>query len=57
MGLVDKAREAAEKMMGGAKEAMGQHGDDQGAQAGGQQNQVVDEAKNAAENAKDTLNG
>jgi uncharacterized protein YjbJ (UPF0337 family) len=64
MGFMDKARNAAEKLMGQGKEAVGQHTNDPKMEAEGQQDQVAGDLKNAAgdlksagEKAKDTLHG
>jgi uncharacterized protein YjbJ (UPF0337 family) len=44
MGFMDKAKNAAEKLMGQGKEAVGK------------KDQVMGDLKNAGEKAKDTLN-
>jgi uncharacterized protein YjbJ (UPF0337 family) len=55
MGFMDKAKNAAEKMMGQAKETAGQHTNDPNMEAEGQQDQVAGDLKNAGEKAKDTF--
>jgi uncharacterized protein YjbJ (UPF0337 family) len=55
MGFMDKAKNAAEKLMGGAKEAAGQRTNDQNMEAEGQQDQVAGDLKNAGEKAKDAF--
>ena len=56
MGFMDKAKNAAEKLMGQGKEAVGQHTNDPNLEAEGQKDQVAADLKNAGEKAKDTLN-
>ncbi len=56
MGFMDKAKNAAEKLMGQGKEAVGQRTNDPNLEAEGQQDQVAADLKNAGEKAKDTLN-
>jgi uncharacterized protein YjbJ (UPF0337 family) len=53
MGFMDKAKNAAEKLMGDAKQAGGRHANDQNMEAEGQQDQVAADLKNAGEKAKD----
>ena len=53
MSFMDKAKNAAEKLMGDAKEAGGQHTNDQNMEAEGQPDQVAADLKNAGEKAKD----
>ena len=55
MGFMDKAKNAAEKLMGEAKEAAGQRTNDQNMEAEGQQDQVAGDLKNAGEKAKDAF--
>ena len=55
MGFMDKARNAAEKLMGEAKEAVGQHTNDPDMKAEGQQDQVASDLKNAGEKTKDAF--
>ena len=55
MGFMDKAKNAAEKLMGEAKEAVGQHTNDPNMEAEGQQDQVAGDLKNAGEKAKDAF--
>jgi uncharacterized protein YjbJ (UPF0337 family) len=56
MGFMDKAKNAAEKLMGQGKEAVGQHTNDPNMEADGKKDQVMGDLKNAGEKAKDTLN-
>jgi uncharacterized protein YjbJ (UPF0337 family) len=56
MGFMDKARNAAEKLMGQGKEAAGQQTNDPNMEADGQKDQVVGDLKNTGEKARDTLN-
>jgi uncharacterized protein YjbJ (UPF0337 family) len=55
MGFMDKAKNAAEKLMGQGKEAVGEHTNDPNMAADGQKDQVIGDLKNAGEKAKDTL--
>ena len=55
MGFMDKAKNAAEKLMGEAKEAVGQHSNDPNMEAEGKQDEVAADVKNAGEKAKDTF--
>ena len=55
MGLMDKAKNAAEKMMGEGKEAVGQHTDNPDLEADGKQDQVASDLKNAGEKVKDAV--
>jgi uncharacterized protein YjbJ (UPF0337 family) len=56
MGFMDKAKNAAEKLMGQGKEAVGEHTNDPDMAADGKKYQVMGDLKNAGEKAKDTLN-
>ncbi len=53
MGILDKAKNAAEKYTGQAKEAAGKHTDDPELQAEGRKDQISGDLKNAAEHVKD----
>jgi uncharacterized protein YjbJ (UPF0337 family) len=55
MGFMDKARNAAQKMMGQAKETAGQHTNDPNMKAERQKDQVAGDLKNAGEKAKDAF--
>jgi uncharacterized protein YjbJ (UPF0337 family) len=55
MGFMDKAKNAAQKMMGEGKETVGKHTDNPDMQAEGQQDQVAGDLKNAGEKAKDAF--
>jgi uncharacterized protein YjbJ (UPF0337 family) len=55
MGFMDKAKNAAEKLMGEAKQTVGQHTDKPDMEAEGQQDQMAADLKNAGEKAKDTF--
>jgi uncharacterized protein YjbJ (UPF0337 family) len=56
MGFMDKAKNAAEKLMGQGKDAVGEHTNDPDMAADGKKDQVMGDLKNAGEKAKDTLN-
>jgi uncharacterized protein YjbJ (UPF0337 family) len=56
MGFMDKAKNAAEKLMGQGKEAVGEHTNDPDMAADGKKDQVMGDLKNTGEKAKDTLN-
>jgi uncharacterized protein YjbJ (UPF0337 family) len=56
MGFMDKAKNAAEKMMGQAKETAGQKTNDPNMEAEGKKDQVAGDLKNAGEKAKDAFN-
>jgi uncharacterized protein YjbJ (UPF0337 family) len=56
MGFMDKAKNAAEKMMGQAKETAGQQTNDPNMEAEGKKDQVAGDLKNAGEKAKDAFN-
>jgi uncharacterized protein YjbJ (UPF0337 family) len=55
MSLADKAKNAAEKVIGEAKEVVGQHTNNPDMAAEGQQDQVASDLKNAGEKAKDAF--
>jgi uncharacterized protein YjbJ (UPF0337 family) len=55
MGFMDKAKNAAEKLMGEGKEAAGQHSNDPSMEAEGKQDEVAADLKNAGEKAKDAV--
>jgi uncharacterized protein YjbJ (UPF0337 family) len=56
MSFMDKARNAAQKLMGEGKEAVGEHTDDPNMAAEGQKDQVAGDLKQAGEKAKDAFN-
>jgi uncharacterized protein YjbJ (UPF0337 family) len=56
MSFMDKAKNAAQKLMGEGKEAVGEHTNDPNMAAEGQKDQVVGDLKQAGEKAKDTFN-
>jgi uncharacterized protein YjbJ (UPF0337 family) len=55
MSLVDKAKNAAEKLTGQAKETVGNKTDDPNMAADGQKDQAAADLKNAGEKVKDAL--
>ena len=55
MGFMDKAKNAAEKLMGEGKQTVGQHTDNPDLEAEGQKDQVAGDLKNAGEKAKDAF--
>jgi uncharacterized protein YjbJ (UPF0337 family) len=55
MGFMDKARNAAQKMMGETKETVGQHTNDPNMEAEGKKDQFAGDLKNAGEKAKDAF--
>lgn len=55
MGLMDKAKNAAEKAMGQGKEKVGAATDDKDMEAEGQKDQASGSLKNAGENVKDAF--
>jgi uncharacterized protein YjbJ (UPF0337 family) len=55
MGFMDKAKNAAEKLMGEGKQAVGKHTDNPDMEAEGQKDQVAGDLKNAGEKAKDAF--
>jgi uncharacterized protein YjbJ (UPF0337 family) len=56
MSFMDKAKNAAQKFMGGGKEAVGEHTNDPKMAAEGQKDQVAGDLKQAGEKAKDAFN-
>lgn len=55
MGIVDKAKNAAEKVVGEVKETVGKHTDDKDLQAEGKKDQAKADVKNVGEDIKDTF--
>jgi uncharacterized protein YjbJ (UPF0337 family) len=55
MSFMDKAKNAAQKLMGEGKEAVGEHTDDPNMAADGQKDQVAADLKQAGEKAKDAF--
>jgi uncharacterized protein YjbJ (UPF0337 family) len=55
MGMTDKAKNAAQKLEGKAKQAVGKHTDDRDLQAEGKKDQVAGDLKNAGEKVKDAV--
>lgn len=55
MSIVDKARNAMQKLSGGAKERAGDATDNRHLQAEGQKDKTAGSVKNAGENAKDAF--
>ena len=51
----EKAKNAAEKLMGEGKQAVGKHTDNPDMEAEGQKDQVAGDLKNAGEKAKDAF--
>jgi uncharacterized protein YjbJ (UPF0337 family) len=56
MSFMDKAKNAAQKLMGEGKEAVGEHTNDPNMAAEGQKDQVVGDLKQTGEKAKDAFN-
>jgi uncharacterized protein YjbJ (UPF0337 family) len=56
MSFMDKAKNAAQKLMGEGKEAVGEHTNDPDLAAEGQKDQAVGDLKQAGEKAKDAFN-
>jgi uncharacterized protein YjbJ (UPF0337 family) len=56
MSFIDKAKNAAQKLMGEGKEAAGEHTNNPDMAADGQQDQVSSDMKQAGEKAKDAFN-
>ena len=56
MGFMDKAKNAAQKMMGQGKETVGQQTNNPNMEAEGKKDQVAGDLKNAGEKAKDAFN-
>lgn len=57
MGIVDKAKNAAEDVTGKVKEAVGDITGDKDTQAEGQADQTKSDLKQAGENVKDAFKG
>ena len=55
MSFMDKAKNAAQKMMGEGKEAVGEHTNDPDLAAEGQKDLVAGDLKQAGEKAKDAF--
>jgi uncharacterized protein YjbJ (UPF0337 family) len=55
MGIIDKAKNTAEKAAGHVKEQLGKHSDDKDLQAEGKTDQAKGSLKNAGENVKDVF--
>ena len=55
MGIVDKAKNEAEKLEGDAKEKLGHHTDDHKLEAEGKKDQASGSLKNAGEDLKDAI--
>ena len=55
MGIVDKAKNTAEKAVGHVKEQLGKDTDDKDLQAEGKADQTKGSLKNAGENVKDAF--
>ena len=55
MGIVDKAKNTAEKLAGQAKEAVGDETNNDDLKAEGQKDQAKGSVKNAAEDVKDVF--
>jgi uncharacterized protein YjbJ (UPF0337 family) len=55
VGIVDKAKNTAEKLVGQAKEAVGEATGDKDLQAEGKKDQAAGSAKNAVEDVKDVF--
>jgi uncharacterized protein YjbJ (UPF0337 family) len=56
MSWMDKAKNAAQKLMGEGKETVGEHTNDPNMAAEGQKDQVASDLKQAGEKAKDAFN-
>ncbi len=56
MSFIDKAKDAAQKLIGEGKEAMGQHTNNPDMAAEGQKDEVVSDMKQAGEKVKDAYN-
>ena len=55
MSWMDKAKNAAQKLMGEGKETVGEHTNDPNMAAEGQKDQVASDLKQAGEKAKDAF--
>jgi uncharacterized protein YjbJ (UPF0337 family) len=56
MSFMDKAKNAAQKLMGEGKKTVGEHTNDPDMAAEGQKDQVAGDLKQAGEKAKDAFN-
>jgi uncharacterized protein YjbJ (UPF0337 family) len=56
MSFMDKAKNAAQKLMGEGKQTVGEHTNDPDMAAEGQKDQVAGDLKQAGEKAKDAFN-
>ena len=56
MSFMDKAKNAAQKLMGEGKEAAGEHTNDPNTGRRGSEDQVAGDLKQAGEKAKDAFN-
>jgi uncharacterized protein YjbJ (UPF0337 family) len=56
MSFIDKAKDAAQKLMGEGKQAVGEHTNNPDMAADGQKDQVAGDLKQAGEKAKDAYN-
>jgi uncharacterized protein YjbJ (UPF0337 family) len=56
MSFMDKAKNAAQKLMGEGKETVGEHTNDPDMAAAGKTDQVAGDLKQAGEKAKDAFN-
>ena len=56
MSFMDKAKDAAQKLMGEGKEAVGEHTNNPDMAAEGQKDQAAGDLKQAGDNAKDAVN-
>jgi uncharacterized protein YjbJ (UPF0337 family) len=55
MSFIDKAKNAAQKLMGEGKQTVGEHTNDPDMAAEGQKDQVAGDLKQAGEKAKDAF--
>ena len=55
MGLMDKAKNEAQKLEGEVKEKLGKHSDDHSLEAEGKKDQAAGSMKNAGEDIKDAF--
>jgi uncharacterized protein YjbJ (UPF0337 family) len=56
MSFIDKAKDAAQKLMGDGKQAVGEHTNNPDMAADGQKDQVAGDLKQTGEKAKDAYN-
>ncbi|HEX4093773.1 MAG TPA: CsbD family protein [Trebonia sp.] len=56
MSFIDKAKDAAQKLMGEGKQAVGEHTNNPDMAADGQKDQVAGDLKQTGEKAKDAYN-